>query len=196
MIESELIEISLQPGFVQIIGHDARSRRERSFHRRIDSQSALDRFLREQTGREHHARIARVGATGDRRDQHAAVADLALAVVKRIGRRLRIPAPCRASADSRPSRALLRSSPGLDSLVRLSVEAISPSCGCAAVQLHRMFRAKIDISLFRSRHPLTGFCKQRAKSFAEFGQIDPILRTFRSGDARLHIARSSSRSTL
>ena len=43
-------------------------------------------------------------------------------------------------------------------------------------------------SLFRSRLPLTGFCKQRSKCVAELRQIDAILRTLRAGDARLHIA--------
>ena len=87
-VEAELVEICLQPGLVEIIGDDARARRERSFHGRIDAQSALDRFLREQTGGEHHARVARVRATRDRRDQHAAVTDPALAVMKRISSRI------------------------------------------------------------------------------------------------------------
>ncbi len=83
-IETELIEIFLQPGFVEIIRDDARSGRERSFHGRIDMQAALDRFLRQQSGREHDARIARVRATRDRRDQNAAMADAALPVMKWI----------------------------------------------------------------------------------------------------------------
>ena len=44
-IKSELIEIFLQSRFFQIIGNDARPGRERSFHRRIDAQPALDRFF-------------------------------------------------------------------------------------------------------------------------------------------------------
>src|SRR4051794_18267641 len=52
-IESELIEIFLQAGLVEIIGHNPRPRRERSFHCGINFQSALDRFLREQTCSEH-----------------------------------------------------------------------------------------------------------------------------------------------
>ena len=97
-VEPELIEIRLQSGFLKIIGDDARARRERSFHGRIDRQAAFDRLFREQAGGEHHARIARVRAAGDRRDQDAAVADAALAVresvpgfcfdlLDRIGRR-------------------------------------------------------------------------------------------------------------
>ena len=35
-VEAELVEIGLQPGFVQVIGDDARAGRERSLDRRID----------------------------------------------------------------------------------------------------------------------------------------------------------------
>ena len=51
-------------------------------------QSALDRFLGEQTGGQHHTRVARVCATRDGRDQHAAVTDLALPMVKWIRGRI------------------------------------------------------------------------------------------------------------
>ena len=124
-IESELIEIRLQSGLGEVIGDDARSRRERSLHRRIDRQSALDRFLREQTGGEHHARVTRVRATGDRRDQDAAVADLAFAVMKWIGRfLLRIRPRYRASDDSKSSRACSALRPARFPGSRLSVEGI------------------------------------------------------------------------
>src|SRR5882724_11585737 len=46
-IESELIKIFLQPSFLQVIGNHARAWGERSFHARIDVQSALNRFFRE-----------------------------------------------------------------------------------------------------------------------------------------------------
>src|SRR5437899_272201 len=87
-IEPKLIEIFLQAGLVEIIGDHARAGRERSFYRRIDAQSALDRFFGEQARGKHHARIARVGATSDRGDQHAAVTDLTLTVMKWIGSRI------------------------------------------------------------------------------------------------------------
>ena len=112
-VEPELVEIFLQAGLVQIIGDNARTRRERSLDRGIDRQAALDRLLREQTGGEHDTRVARVRATGDRRDEHAAVADPVWPCVKYCRAvRLRSCSPASASADSRPSRALLRSSPG------------------------------------------------------------------------------------
>src|ERR1700719_1323701 len=86
-IEAELIEIFLQSGLVQIIGNNAGARSKRSFHRRIDMQPALNRFLGEQTGREHHARIARIRATCDRSDQNGAMTDSTLTVMKWISRR-------------------------------------------------------------------------------------------------------------
>src|SRR5438128_12232398 len=86
-IESELVEIFLQSGLVEIIRDHPRSWREGSFYRRINSQSAFDRFFREQTGRKHHARVARVRATCDRRDKHSAVTDFAFAVMKWISGR-------------------------------------------------------------------------------------------------------------
>src|SRR5206468_6544549 len=44
-IDTELIEIFLQPSFLQVIRNDARARRQRRFHTRIDMQSALSRIL-------------------------------------------------------------------------------------------------------------------------------------------------------
>src|SRR2546423_11683639 len=87
-IESELIEIFLQPGLVEIIRDHSRARSERRFHCWIDPQSAFHRFFREQSCGEHHAWVARVRATRDRRDQNSAVSNLALPVLKRIGSRV------------------------------------------------------------------------------------------------------------
>src|SRR5437764_3970095 len=86
-IKSELVEIFLQSGLVEIIGDHTRTGRERRFYRRIDAQSALDRFFRQQPGRKHHAWVTRVSATRDRRDQNCAVTDFTFAVSKWIGRR-------------------------------------------------------------------------------------------------------------
>ena len=87
-IESELIEIFLQPGLVEIIRDHARARCERRFHRWIDPQSAFHRFFREQSCSEHHAWVARVRATGNGGDQNSAVSNLALPMLKRIGSRV------------------------------------------------------------------------------------------------------------
>src|SRR5207249_10549314 len=77
-IESELIGIFLQPGFVEIIGNNPRTWGERSFHRRIDMQAALGCFFCKQSSRDHHAWITRVRATCDCRDQNAAMTDVTL----------------------------------------------------------------------------------------------------------------------
>ena len=87
-VEPKLIEIFLQSSFLEIIGNDARTWRERSFYCGIDTQSALDRLFREQSRCQHHAWIARVRAARDRRDQHAAVTDPGLPVMKWIGARI------------------------------------------------------------------------------------------------------------
>src|SRR5260370_16440213 len=69
-IKSELIEIFLQSGFVEIIGNNARTGRERSFHRGIDAQTPFDRFFRKQTPRDHHARVSSLLPPPAPPDQH------------------------------------------------------------------------------------------------------------------------------
>ena len=85
-IESELIEIFLQSGFVEIVRNYTRAGRERCFHCRIDAQTALNRFFRQQTGCDHHTRIARICATRDRRDQDATVPDVSSSLRKDLSR--------------------------------------------------------------------------------------------------------------
>src|SRR5215468_4398991 len=75
-IESELVEICLESGFRQVIGNNARPGCERRFYAGIDTQTALDSFFRQQSSRNHHARVARVRAARYRGDQDAAVANV------------------------------------------------------------------------------------------------------------------------
>src|SRR6516164_11523492 len=77
-IKSELVEICLESGFFQVIGNHARPRCERCFHPGIDTQTALDCFFRQQSSRNHHARVARVCAARYRSDQDAAVANVSM----------------------------------------------------------------------------------------------------------------------
>ena len=49
-----------------------------------------------------------------------------------------------------------------------------------------MFFAKIDI-LFSISPIADRFLEQVAKSFSKLRQVDPVLRPFRSGDARLNV---------
>src|SRR5947209_1076443 len=84
-IKSELIEIFLKSGFVEVIGHDTRPRGERSFHRGIYAETAFDSFLRQQTSGQHYARVAGVRAARDCGNENTAVTDPGLTVTKWIG---------------------------------------------------------------------------------------------------------------
>src|SRR2546423_15515962 len=75
-IESELVEICLESGLFQVIGNNARPRCERRFYARIDTQTALDCFFRQQASRNHHARVACVCAARYRGNEHTAVANV------------------------------------------------------------------------------------------------------------------------
>src|SRR4030095_7460670 len=50
-IESELVQICLESGLFQVIGNNARPGCERRFHARIDTQTTLDCFFRQQSSR-------------------------------------------------------------------------------------------------------------------------------------------------
>ena len=73
--EAELLQVGQQAGRFQILGHHARSRRERGLDVRGHRQAGFHRLLREQAGAEQHARVGGVGAGSDRGNQHIAVAD-------------------------------------------------------------------------------------------------------------------------
>src|SRR5215204_2697167 len=75
-IESELVEICLESGLFQVIGNNARPGCERRFHARIDTQTALDCFFRQQSSRDHHARVARVCAARYSGNEHTTVSDV------------------------------------------------------------------------------------------------------------------------
>ena len=72
-LESEFVEIGLEPCRGEIVLHHTRAGGQGSLHRGRDVQAALDRFLRQQARADHHARIARVRAAGDCRDDHTTV---------------------------------------------------------------------------------------------------------------------------
>src|SRR6476620_2640048 len=77
-IESELVEICLESGLFQVIGNNTRPGGERRFHARIDMQTALDCFFRQQSSRDHHARVASVCAARYCGDQNAAMANVSV----------------------------------------------------------------------------------------------------------------------
>ncbi len=82
--EAEFVEIALQTRRREIFADHARAGCQRHLDPRLGLQSALDGFLREHAGRQHHARVRRVGARRDRGDHHVAVA-------RRTFRRFRAP---------------------------------------------------------------------------------------------------------
>ena len=74
-LKAEPIEVGLETRARQVLRHDPGARRERCLHLRRDEEPALDRFLGEQAGPEHDARVRRVRAGSDRGDQDVAVAE-------------------------------------------------------------------------------------------------------------------------
>ena len=75
-VEAELVEIGLQPGLRQIFADHLAARRERRLHPRLGLQPLRQGVAGEQPGADHHARVGGVGAGGDRRDHHVAMADI------------------------------------------------------------------------------------------------------------------------
>ena len=71
-------------GAVEVVGHHFGSRRQRGFYQGL-LRSPFDGIFRQQAGRHHHARVGGVGAGGDRRDHHRAVAQFVLLPVQRKG---------------------------------------------------------------------------------------------------------------
>ena len=82
-IEAELVEVLLQAGFRQIFADHLRARRERGLDPRLDGEAFGHRLAGEQAGADHDARIGGVGAGGDRRDHHVAMAERVLAAFDR-----------------------------------------------------------------------------------------------------------------
>ena len=80
-VEADLFQILVEPGLLEVIGHDARAGREARLHMRRHREPLFDRLLGQQAGGDHHARIARVRATRDRGDHDVAVLELELLAV-------------------------------------------------------------------------------------------------------------------
>src|SRR5207248_1324435 len=178
-IEAELVEISLQSSFRQVIRNNSRPWSKRGFYCRIDAQTAFHRLLRQQTRRQHHAGIAGVRATCDGGDQNAAVSNSALTVAKWIG-----PFQIFSRIRGWPIRHhfgfikfFARIDAGHVAIIRR-----------ASVQLHQMSGREIDIS-FSVAAVLNRLLQKRPESLAKIGKIDPVLRTFWSGNAWLDLSK-------
>ena len=74
-VEAELLEVGQQSGARQVVCHYARAGRQGGLDVGFHLHSGFDRLLGQQTGGQQHAGVRGVGAGGDRRDQHVAVAD-------------------------------------------------------------------------------------------------------------------------
>ena len=188
-IEPELVEIFLQAGFRQIIGNHARTRRERCFYCRVNAKSALDRSFRKQASRDHDARIAGVGATCDRCDQNAAVADMTASAHENFARlRFNLFRGIRRWPVCNHLEHVAFFA-GCDPLVFLCISRSHRAVARGtAVQFHDMSFPKIDI-LFSVSAVAHRLLEQFAKCFSKLRQVDPVLRAFRSGDARLYVCQ-------
>ena len=74
-LEAELVELDLEAGLGEVIGHDAAAWAEAGFDGRLHGEALRVRFLGEETGGEHDARIGGVRAARDGGDEHGAVGD-------------------------------------------------------------------------------------------------------------------------
>ena len=83
-VEAELVEILLQAGLLEIFARrPASPAPARSSPTALTFRPLRRRFAGEQAGGDHHVRIRGVGARGDRRDHHVAVAEIVLAALDR-----------------------------------------------------------------------------------------------------------------
>ena len=75
-VEADVVEVVLQPGLDQVVGDHLAPRRERGLDPRLGFQPQFVGLFGDEAGRDQHARVRGVGATGDRRDHHVAIADI------------------------------------------------------------------------------------------------------------------------
>src|SRR5690606_19850135 len=74
-VESERVEILLQPRCLEIVAHHLAAGRPRGLDPGLARQSQLARLPRDKAGADHDVGIRGVGAGGDRRDHHRTVAE-------------------------------------------------------------------------------------------------------------------------
>ena len=73
-VEAERVQVPLQPGRLEVVGHHLGARRQRGLDPGLDLEAAFARLAGEEPGGDHDARVRGVGAGGDRGDHHVAVA--------------------------------------------------------------------------------------------------------------------------
>src|SRR6185312_17377701 len=75
-LKTKFVEVLHEVGLLVVMGHDARTRSNRSLHPRRGGETALDGFLCQQTSGDHHRWIRCVGATGDCRNHHRTMIEI------------------------------------------------------------------------------------------------------------------------
>ncbi len=80
--EAQRFQVRQQAGILQVELHRFRPRRERALHPRLAHEAEFVRFLRQQAGGDDVARVRRVRAAGDGRDDHRAIGDQALCFLR------------------------------------------------------------------------------------------------------------------
>ena len=75
-VKAQGFQVRRQAGLGQVIGDDARARRQAGLDVGRDAQAALHRLLGYQPCADHHRRVGGVGAAGDRGDDDGAVAEI------------------------------------------------------------------------------------------------------------------------
>ena len=164
-LESELVEVGLKSGGMQVVLHDPGTGSQRGLHGGRNMEPPLDRLFGKEPGAEHDTRIAGVGATGDRRDDHTAMIEGGGSV-----------------AGAAPH--IIRSGPVLFHFLNLlffvgrHVEA-------------RMIHFDLRRLSARGRRLVVSTLGHRlfekgCEGGFEVGQVDAVLRTLRPGHARLH----------
>ena len=148
----------------------------------LHAQARFDRLLGQQARRQQHARIGGVGATGDGRDQHVAVADGDVLHLD-LGRR----------------RLGLRRREGRLVALHFHLEALArpaASAGCRAPcgsgsSPPRRTRWRVSSSSAGWLKPFSaiGLLNSDSKLRRHLAQLDAVLRPLRAGQARRHVAQ-------
>ena len=132
----------------------------------LDLEASLDRLLRQQAGGQQHARVAGVGATGDGRDQHVAIADGEVAA-RRLCRRARALGPVVHHFRHIARRALGRGW----RLRHRRLAVVGMETGVQ--QFGRAVEAVLRI----------GFAEQLGKLARDLAELDAVLRALRASQA-------------
>jgi len=82
--KTQLFQIRQQAGLREVFSDDARAGRQRCLDVGLDLEAGFHRLLGQQTGGQHHARVAGIGAAGDGGNQHIAIAHGDIARTRRL----------------------------------------------------------------------------------------------------------------